>query len=416
MDWIRGCSVTILHFRGFGGVRIEGEARGSEDDPAVLLVHGAGQTRAVWSKVADALEMAGRRVISIDLRGHGGSEWSVDGRYEFLALVEDLRAVLAQLGTRPVVVASTLGGWVASAALEADAATLAAGLVLIDVPLAVDPDISRRIGTRLREIAAHTPGQTLWDARLVDSLDTAEMADRMTAAAPRIAVPTLYVRGAASEIVSRSDAATFIGRFPEGEFVEVEDVSMVVREDRIDALGGYLIAFLERRAPRRSPEYHAGSDARTLRDALGCFATGVTVVTALCPDGTPVGLTANSFTSVSLDPPLLLVCVANNAGSAPYLRQAQRFAVNVLQIGQQPTSNRFAGKGEDRFAATPWELGEFETPVLSGSLGSFECSREAVHDGGDHFILVGRVLKAIFEPRRDPLLYFRGKYRKLHFA
>ena len=133
-------------------------------------------------------------------------------------------------------------------------------------------------------------------------------------------------------------------------------------------------------------------------------------------DGQPIGLTANSFTSVSLDPPLLLVCVANNAGSAAVLRDAERFAVNVLQIGQQPTSNRFAGKGEDRFANTPWEVGEFGTPVLTGSLSSFECARDAVHDGGDHFILVGRVLKAMFEPRREPLLYFRGKYRRLHFA
>src|SRR3546814_11919379 len=105
--------------------------------------------------------------------------------------------------------------------------------------------------------------------------------------------------------------------------------------------------------------------------------------------------------------------MANSAGSAPYLREAGRFAVNVLQIGQQPTSNRFAGKGEDRFAATPWIKGEFGTPVLTGSLSSFECARHAVHDGGDHFLLVGRVLKAIFEPRRDPLLYFRGKYRNL---
>src|SRR3546814_16400403 len=95
--------------------------------------------------------------------------------------------------------------------------------------------------------------------------------------------------------------------------------------------------------------------------------------------------TANSSTSVSLDPPLLLVCVANSAGTGAVLREAERFAVNVLQIGQQPASNRFAGRGEDRFATTPWEIGEFGTPVLHGSLSSFECAREAVHPGGDHF-------------------------------
>jgi flavin reductase (DIM6/NTAB) family NADH-FMN oxidoreductase RutF len=149
---------------------------------------------------------------------------------------------------------------------------------------------------------------------------------------------------------------------------------------------------------------------------MGCFATGVTVITAHNPDGIPIGLTANSFTSVSLDPPLLLVCIANNAGSAEVMRGVQNFAVNVLQIDQQPTSNRFAGKGEDRFANTRWEVGECGAPVLLGSLGVFECERDSLHEAGDHFILVGRVEKASFEPRRDPLLYFRGKYRRLHFA
>ncbi len=408
--------MSIVEYRGFAGVRLEAEVIGAENDPAVLLVHGAGQTRAVWSGVASALEKAGRRVISLDLRGHGGSEWPEDARYDFEALVEDLRAVLAQMGTRPVVVASTLGGWIASAALERDAAVLASGLVLVDSPVQVDPALARRVGDRIREAATLAPGQAQWDVRLFDTLDTSAMADRLDGVAAKIALPTLYVRGAISELVTRQDAAAFVAQLPDGELVEVENSALVVTDDRADALGGYLIDFLERRAPRGSPEFRTGSDARTFRDALGCFATGVTVVTAICPDGSPIGLTANSFTSVSLDPPLLLVCIANNAGSAPYLRDAGRFAVNVLQIGQQPTSNRFAGKGEDRFGVTPWEVGEYGTPVLTGSLSSFECSRDAVHDGGDHFILVGRVLKAIFEPRRDPLLYFRGKYRKLHFA
>ena len=193
-------------------------------------------------------------------------------------------------------------------------------------------------------------------------------------------------------------------------------IGQVVTAERTENFNALLLDCLERKHPRFVLEFREGSDARTFRDALGCFATGVTIITAMAPDGSPIGLTANSFTSVSLDPPLLLVCIANNAGSGSVLREAERFAVNVLQIGQQPTSNRFAGKGEDRFAATPWEVGEFGTPVLTGSLSSFECARDAVHDGGDHFILVGRVLKAMFEPRRDPLLYFRGKYRRLHFA
>ena len=162
-------------------------------------------------------------------------------------------------------------------------------------------------------------------------------------------------------------------------------------------------------------EYRTGSDPRTLRDALGCFATGVTVVTCLDAAGEPVGLTANSFTSLSLDPPLLLVCVAKAAASAAALAGASDFAVNVLQTGQQPASITFSTRVENRFGCTEWSVGEHGAPVLMESLSVFECRRHAVHDGGDHFILIGEVVKASFEPGLDPLLYFRGRYRRLHF-
>ena len=169
----------------------------------------------------------------------------------------------------------------------------------------------------------------------------------------------------------------------------------------------------ERMAEAR--EYRTGSDSRTLRDALGCFATGVTVVTCLDADGDPVGLTANSFTSVSLDPPLLLVCVAKVAASLDALSAAPHFAVNVLQTRQEPESITFSTRIEDRFGKTRWALGEHGVPLLEGSLSVFECARHAVHDAGDHIILVGEVKRATFDPSLDPLLYFRGRYRRLHF-
>jgi flavin reductase (DIM6/NTAB) family NADH-FMN oxidoreductase RutF len=169
-------------------------------------------------------------------------------------------------------------------------------------------------------------------------------------------------------------------------------------------------------ADEHSPrDYRSGSDQRTLRDALGCFATGVTIVTCLDEKGQPVGFTANSFTSVSLDPPLLLVCVRKTASCAQALIGAEHFAVNVLQTGQQPASIRFSTKDEDRFGTTPWSTGETGAPVLMNSLGVFECQRHAVHEGGDHHILVGEVIRASFDPNMDPLLYFRGRYRRLHF-
>jgi flavin reductase (DIM6/NTAB) family NADH-FMN oxidoreductase RutF len=162
-------------------------------------------------------------------------------------------------------------------------------------------------------------------------------------------------------------------------------------------------------------EYRSGHDPRTLRDALGCFATGVTVVTCLDGEGNPAGLTVNSFTSVSLDPPLLLVCVHKQAASAAALVGASHFAVNVLQTGQQPASIRFSTRRDDRFGETPWSCGEAGAPILKDSLGVFECERFAAYDGGDHHILVGEVVKASFDAALDPLLFFRGKYRRLHF-
>lgn len=407
--------MSVITFKGFGGIRLEADDLGDPDAPSVLLIHGGGQTRRVWDGAAGALVAAGRRVINLDLRGHGKSAWPDDGRYDFEAYVEDLRAVLAQLGCRPVVVAATLGGWIATVALGVDAAVLASGLVMADLPTEVDPKTSRLIGDRMR---SHIEGSAApdWDVRLLDRFDTGSMPEKLSEAAVKITIPVLYVRGALNAMVTNAQAEAFVAEIPNAECAEVADADLLVTPERMEVFNGLLLEFLERRQPLAAPLYQTGSDARTFRDALGCFATGVTIVTAVAPDGTPIGLTANSFTSVSLDPPLLLVCIANNAGSAEVLRNASHFAVNVLQIGQQPTSNRFAGKGEDRFAATPWQAGEGGAPVLLGSLASFECKPHAINDGGDHFILVGAVLKATYEPRRDPLLYFRGKYRRLHFA
>ncbi len=403
-----------VEFTGFAGVRLAAEVDGREHDPAVLLMHGGGQTHAVWAEAAAALVDAGRRVISLDLRGHGDSEWPADARYDFDSFVADFRSVLAQLDRRPVIVAAGSAGWIAAAALADGAATLAAGLVLVDLPTDMAPETTRRVGERLRGSLTGSDAPA-WDIRWLENWNPGDVSGRLAAAAPRLNVPVLLIQGGLSDVATEEQTSAFAQALPDVERAQVADARLLVADQRIDAFNALLLDFLERRQPRAAPEFRSGSDARTLRDALGCFATGVTIVTAATADG-PIGLTANSFTSLSLNPPLLLVCIANGAGSAAALRLADHFAVNILQIGQQPVSNRFAGKGQDRFAATDWQPGEMGAPVLNGSLSTFECAREALHEGGDHFILVGRVHKATFEPRRDPLLYFRGRYRRLHFA
>lgn len=394
--------MSIVDYKGFGGVRLSADQLGDDNDPAVLLIPDAGRSRAAWRGVAEALVLSGRRVVSLDLRGHGQSEWPRERRDELAPHVEDLRAVLAQMGSRPVVVSARRGGWIAAQALAIDGAHLAAGLVLVDMPV----DVTAAADGEGRDfdpsaLAAFTPGGI--KAQLLD-------------AAPRIAVPTLVVHGGFGPAACTPVSDAFDAALPIGERADINEADISLTADRTEALLGQLLEFLERRQPREATEFQAGSDPRTLRDAMGCFATGVTIVTANDGDAMPVGLTANSFTSVSLDPPLLLVCIANTAGTAPILREAPHFGVNVLQIGQQPASNRFATRGEDRFANLPWAPGQTGVPLLASSLVSFECQRESLHEAGDHFILVGRVVRAQFEPHRDPLLYFRGKYRRLHFA
>lgn len=198
--------------------------------------------------------------------------------------------------------------------------------------------------------------------------------------------------------------------------VPIQTIARAEAPDAVETENAALLGFLERHAPRDALYYQAGSDPRTLRDALGCFATGVTVVTTLDEAGQPVGLTANSFSSVSLDPPLILFCLARSSTNVDRFRQAEHFAINVLHIGQQPTSGVFARSQADRFQDVAWETWDTGAPILSGALASFECKTEQIVEAGDHLVIIGRVRRARFEPRRDPLLYFRGKYRRLHFS
>jgi len=148
------------------------------------------------------------------------------------------------------------------------------------------------------------------------------------------------------------------------------------------------------------------------REALGRFATGVAVVT--CPgDGMgPVGVTVNSFSSLSLDPPLILWCLDKGSDRSDVFRNCDHFVVNVLATGQQDLSVRFAEVGQHDFSGIRHEPGVLGVPVLPDALAVLECNVEARHDGGDHVIYVGRVLE-MSSRDGEPLLYFSGQYREI---
>jgi 3-hydroxy-9,10-secoandrosta-1,3,5(10)-triene-9,17-dione monooxygenase reductase component len=152
------------------------------------------------------------------------------------------------------------------------------------------------------------------------------------------------------------------------------------------------------------------------RKASGLWATGVSIVTTADQSGAPYGLTMNSVTSLSLEPPLYIVNVDNGSDTLSPMLATQSFCINVLTSAQQELSNRFAKKGEGKFEGIEYTAGSTGAPRLSGCLMSIECRISAVHPGGDHQIVVGEVIEILSAEVGDdvqPLLYFGGRYAKL---
>jgi len=153
-------------------------------------------------------------------------------------------------------------------------------------------------------------------------------------------------------------------------------------------------------------------DPQVFRKTMSCFATGVTVVTARDAARAPVGLTVSAFSSLSLDPPLVLVCLDRRVRNLEAFR-AGPFAVNVLAEDQSGISQRFAEKRDDRFDGVPLISGDSEPPLLAGTLAAVVCNTHQVVPSGDHEIIIGSVTAATADPDRRPLLHFSGRYGRL---
>jgi 3-hydroxy-9,10-secoandrosta-1,3,5(10)-triene-9,17-dione monooxygenase reductase component len=153
-------------------------------------------------------------------------------------------------------------------------------------------------------------------------------------------------------------------------------------------------------------------DARELRNVLGHFATGVTVITTKDTNGKPFGLTANALSSLSLDPPLILICVDKKVDCYACFEESKVFAVNFLNEEQEHLSRRFATKGIEKFEGIAYKTGECGVPLLEGALGYIECKLVSGYDGGDHTIYVGEI-QCASAAGDNPLLFFKGKYYRL---
>lgn len=158
--------------------------------------------------------------------------------------------------------------------------------------------------------------------------------------------------------------------------------------------------------PPRSPVF----SSQEFRAALGHFATGVTVVTGRDADGRLIGLTASSFNSVSLDPPLVVWSLSQQAASMAPLKRGTHYAINILSADQQCLAERFARKNVDRFAGIPWRIGHCGAPILEGVAAVFECFNRSQYDEGDHTIFVGEVERCERRTGAPPLVFHAGRF------
>jgi flavin reductase (DIM6/NTAB) family NADH-FMN oxidoreductase RutF len=153
-------------------------------------------------------------------------------------------------------------------------------------------------------------------------------------------------------------------------------------------------------------------DANELRRVMGMFATGVTVLTTRDAEGRPYGLTANAVTSLSLDPPLLIICIDKRAETHPHFSDSRCFVVNILSEEQSELSTHFAKSGGEKFGTLPFSTNQDGVPVLEGTLAHVECRIVETYEGGDHVIHIGEIQHAEVRGGR-PLLFFQGRYHHL---
>lgn len=183
-------------------------------------------------------------------------------------------------------------------------------------------------------------------------------------------------------------------------------------QELIDSwLGQFDFDLHEPSVPVAEEDPDAEANSRKFRDVLGRFCTGVTVVTSMS-NGEPVGMTCQSFSSVSLDPPLVLFCPAKSSRAWPQMQRAGYFCVNLLSHDQLDLSNAFARTGADKFAGVSWRPSATGAPLLDGVLGWVDCTVYAVHEAGDHYVVIGRVMDLGVEEAPHPLLFYRGRYAR----
>lgn len=389
----------------------------------ILLIHGVGLNAESWGPQIEAFA-ASRRVIALDMLGHGASHPAPEGASldDYIAqarrLLDDLNISSAN------VVGHSMGGLVAMGlaitkpqrvrrlavlnsvferdaaardAVEARAAAISPGMSFEATLARWFEDQPSALREQVGQWLKFTHPESYAAAYRVFALSDRAFSGRLSA----ILCPAIFATGEFDPNSTPAMAEAMAAGAVRGRNAIIPGARHMMTLTHVEETNALISGLLAERL--------SSFDNRELRTAFGSFMTGVTIVTTAGIDGSPRGFTANSFTSVSLEPPLLLICIGKVAASLDIFRQAKGFAVNILSEQQKDTSVLFASKRPDKFDVATWHAGPFGNPIIDGAAAWFDCARYQVIDTGDHIILMGYI-EAFSYSDANPLGYARGGY------
>jgi flavin reductase (DIM6/NTAB) family NADH-FMN oxidoreductase RutF/pimeloyl-ACP methyl ester carboxylesterase len=395
---------------------------------AVILIHGVGLNADAWAPQLEELAKT-HRVIAIDMLGHGKSEVA-PGTVTLDNYIRQVADLMTACGIAAAnIVGHSMGGLVAIGfALAHPARTLR--LAVFNTVYKRNAENRAAVEARAREITrsgtvgnVEEPLERWFGPRRQQPDIAQDVRNWLASANPEgygaayrifassdevfagklhgLAMPSLFATGSLDINSSPSMASAMASEARHGKLLVLEGARHLMNLTHADAANMALRELLK--TPVET------FDFKDLRKAFGSFMTGVTVVTTQEANGNLRGFTANSFSSVSLDPPLLLVCMNKASASCEAFSSAASFAVNILSESQKEVSGVFASKRPDKFANADYTLSASGNPLLAGSLAWFDCAHHDAIDAGDHVILIGRV-KSYSHVDANPLGYARGGY------
>lgn len=405
----------------------------------VLLIHGVGMSAAIW-RPQIALMKDRFDLIAIDMLGHGASSLPPENA-ALSDFADQAIRLIDHLGlARVAVVGHSMGALVAQE-IALRAPSRVSSIVCLNAVFRRPPELAQAVRERAAALGHHSDrsaiaatiarwfgdpvpadlaGAAATARAALESVDPegyartyrlfahadAEHADRIT----RLGQPALFMTGSEDRNSTPAMSAAMARLAPNGQCLVLSGEKHMMPIASPEKVTQHISAFLENSANVSATiGIDPAFDIPEFRRALGSFLTGVTIVTTIGAEGEPRGFTANSFTSVSLEPPLVLVCIAKKALGHQAFSTSRGFAINILSERQKDESGIFASKAADKFAAVAWQPGQTGNPLIDGSVATFDCATEQLVDAGDHSILIGRV-RDFSHNGAQPLGYCRGAY------